>query len=133
MATDPVVAESLARGYDKSPAGSYDQAKALGADVGAGMFDPVTMTGYSDTAGQGLGSGFTITPGEQEAARAAGRNVSGTDFGDATDIITTGPGATGIKKLVQDLAAIPGQILDEGNHGFLCGLWFSRGTREKIT
>ena len=126
VATDPVVAESLARGYDKAPL-DYDQAKALGADVGAGMFDPVTMTGYSDTAGQGLGSGFTITPGEQEAARAAGRNVSGTDFGDATDIITTGPGATGIKKLVQDLAAIPGQILDEGKMAFYAGF----GSREE--
>ena len=126
VATDPVVAESLARGYDKAPL-DYDQAKALGADVGAGMFDPVTMTGYSDTAGQGLGSGFTIAPGEQEAARAAGRNVSGTDFGDATDIITTGPGATGIKKLVQDLAAIPGQILDEGKMAFYAGF----GSREE--
>ena len=121
VATDPVVAASLARGYDKTPL-SYDQAKALGADVGAGMFDPVTMTGYSDTAGQGLGTGFTLSGDKDDR-----KNVTGTTFTNAGDFVTTGPKDTGIKKFVQDLAAIPGQILDEGKMAFYAGF----GSREE--
>ena len=121
VATDPVVAASLARGYDKAPL-DYDQAKALGADVGAGMFDPVTMTGYSDTAGQGLGTGFTLSGDKDDR-----KNVTGTTFTNAGDFVTTGPKDTGIKKFVQDLAAIPGQILDEGKMAFYAGF----GSREE--
>jgi hypothetical protein len=86
------------------PLTSLEDAVAAGATQGAGgtgMYDPVTQTGYTNTAGQG------ILPGEE--------------------FVTTGPGATGIKKLVQDLAAIPGQILDEGKMAFYAGF----GSREE--
>ena len=121
VATDPVVAASLARGYDKTPL-SYDQAKALGADVGAGMFDPVTMTGYSDTAGQGLGTGFTLSGNKDDR-----ENVTGTTFTNAGDFVTTGPKDTSIKKFVQDLGAIPGKIFDDVTMGFKAGF----GSREE--
>ena len=86
------------------PLTSLEDAVAAGATQGAGgtgMYDPVTQTGYTNTAGQG------ILPGEE--------------------FVTTGPGATGIKKFVQDLSAIPGKIVDEGKMAFYAGF----GSREE--
>ena len=79
------------RNLAASPSISMEEAKAAGANIGTG-FDPKTKTGYTDTAGQGLGTGFTLSGDRDDRG-----NVTGTTFTDATDIMTTGPSKYGLQ------------------------------------
>ena len=74
-----------------SPSISMEEAKAAGANIGTG-YDPKTKTGYTDTAGKGLGTGFTLSGKKDDRG-----NVTGTTFTDATDIMTTGPSKYGLQ------------------------------------
>lgn len=79
------------RNLAASPSISMEEAKAAGANIGTG-YDPKTKTGYTDTAGQGLGTGFTLSGDRDDRG-----NVTGTTFTDATDIMTTGPSKYGLQ------------------------------------
>ena len=79
------------RNLAASPSISMEEAKAAGANIGTG-YDPKTKTGYTDTAGQGLGTGFTLSGNKDDQG-----NVTGTTFTDATDIMTTGPSKYGLQ------------------------------------
>ena len=68
-----------------------EEAKAAGANIGTG-FDPKTGTGYTDTAGQGLGTDFTLSGNKDDQG-----NVTGTTFTGAGDIMTTGPSKYGLQ------------------------------------
>ena len=74
-----------------SPSISMEEAKAAGANIGTG-YDPKTKTGYTDTAGKGLGTSFTLSGNKDDRG-----NVTGTTFTDATDIMTTGPSRYGLQ------------------------------------
>jgi len=74
-----------------SPSISMEEAKAAGANIGTG-YDPKTKTGYTDTAGKGLGTSFTLSGNKDDRG-----NVTGTTFTDATDIMTTGPSKYGLQ------------------------------------
>ena len=74
-----------------SPSISQEEAKAAGANIGTG-YDPKTKTGYTDTAGQGLGTGFTLSGDKDDRG-----NVTGTTFTDATDIMTSSPSKYGLQ------------------------------------
>ena len=83
------------------------------------------MTGYSDTAGQGLGTGFTLSGDKDDRG-----NVTGTTFTNAEDLITTGPKATGIMKVVEDVMGAPKSILDDLTMGYKAGLFSNRADQE---
>jgi hypothetical protein len=55
-----LVKQTQLRNLAASPSISMEEAKAAGANIGTG-YDPKTKTGYTDTAGQGLGTGFTLS------------------------------------------------------------------------
>jgi len=74
-----------------SPSISQEEAKAAGANIGTG-YDPKTKTGYTDTAGQGLGTGFILSGKKDDRG-----NVTGTTFTDATDIMTSSPSKYGLQ------------------------------------
>ena len=74
-----------------SPSISMEEARAAGANIGTG-YDPKTKTGYTDTAGKGLGTSFTLSGKKDDRG-----NVTGTTFTDATDIMTTGPSRYGLQ------------------------------------
>lgn len=78
------------RNLAASPSISMQEAKAAGANIGTG-YDPKTKTGYTDTAGKGLGTSFTLS-GKKDARG----NVTGTTFTDATGIMSTGPSRYGL-------------------------------------
>lgn len=79
------------RNLAASPSISMEEAKAAGANIGTG-YDPKTKTGYTDTAGKGLGTSFTLSGNKDDRG-----NVTGTTFTDATDIMTTGPSKYGLQ------------------------------------
>ena len=79
------------RNLAASPSISQEEAKAAGANIGTG-YDPKTKTGYTDTAGQGLGTGFILSGKKDDRG-----NVTGTTFTDATDIMTSSPSKYGLQ------------------------------------
>jgi len=79
------------RNLAASPSISMEEAKAAGANIGTG-YDPKTKTGYTDTAGQGLGTDFTLSGNKDDQG-----NVTGTTFTGAGDIMTTGPSKYGLQ------------------------------------
>jgi len=85
-----LVKQTLLRNLAASPSISMQEAKAAGANIGTG-YDPKTKTGYTDTAGKGLGTSFTLS-GKKDARG----NVTGTTFTDATGIMSTGPSRYGL-------------------------------------
>jgi len=79
------------RNLAASPSISMEEAKAAGANIGTG-YDSKTQTGYTDTAGQGLGTDFTLSGNKDDQG-----NVTGTTFTGAGDIMTTGPSKYGLQ------------------------------------
>jgi len=79
------------RNLAASPSISQEEAKAAGANIGTG-YDSKTQTGYTDTAGQGLGTDFTLSGNKDDQG-----NVTGTTFTGAGDIMTTGPSKYGLQ------------------------------------
>jgi len=79
------------RNLAASPSISQEEAKAAGANIGTG-YDSKTKTGYTDTAGQGLGTDFTLSGNKDDQG-----NVTGTTFTGAGDIMTTGPSKYGLQ------------------------------------
>jgi len=79
------------RNLAASPSISMEEAKAAGANIGTG-YDSKTQTGYTDTAGQGLGTDFTLSGNKDDQG-----NLTGTTFTGAGDIMTTGPSKYGLQ------------------------------------